>query len=45
MKHCPSCNRVETDEKLEFCRVDGATLVSDFVTKGRKLIRKQLLLS
>src|SRR5215471_6358432 len=27
MKHCPECNRVETDEALKFCRVDGATLV------------------
>jgi len=29
MKRCPQCNRVETDEALRFCRVDGATLVSD----------------
>jgi hypothetical protein len=29
MKRCPQCNRVETDEALKFCRVDGATLVSD----------------
>jgi TolB-like protein/Tfp pilus assembly protein PilF len=29
MKRCPECNRVETDEALKFCRVDGATLVSD----------------
>ncbi|MGQ0762502.1 MAG: tetratricopeptide repeat protein [Acidobacteriota bacterium] len=29
MKRCPTCNRVETDEALKFCRVDGATLVSD----------------
>jgi dipeptidyl aminopeptidase/acylaminoacyl peptidase len=27
MKRCPQCNRVETDETLKFCRVDGATLV------------------
>jgi len=27
MKRCPQCNRVETDEALKFCRVDGATLV------------------
>jgi TolB-like protein/Flp pilus assembly protein TadD len=26
MKRCPQCNRVETDEALKFCRVDGATL-------------------
>ncbi len=29
MKLCPQCNRVETDEALKFCRVDGATLVSE----------------
>ena len=27
MKHCPRCNRVETDETLKFCRADGATLI------------------
>src|SRR5215471_7715829 len=29
MKRCPQCNRVETDEALKFCRVDGTTLVVD----------------
>jgi hypothetical protein len=29
MKRCPQCNRLETDEALKFCRVDGATLVID----------------
>ena len=29
MKRCPRCNRVETDEGLKFCRVDGVTLVND----------------
>ena len=29
MKRCPQCTRVETDEALKFCRVDGATLVSE----------------
>jgi TolB-like protein/Tfp pilus assembly protein PilF len=29
MKRCPQCNRVESDEALKFCRVDGATLISD----------------
>jgi TolB-like protein/Flp pilus assembly protein TadD len=29
MKRCPQCNRVETDEALKFCRVDGATLVTE----------------
>jgi adenylate cyclase len=27
MKRCPTCNRVETDEALKFCRIDGAALV------------------
>src|SRR6202521_4446957 len=29
MKHCPQCNQAYTDETLQFCRVDGALLVSD----------------
>src|SRR5262249_220058 len=29
MKHCPLCNRVETDDALVFCRTDGARLVND----------------
>ena len=29
MKRCPQCNRVETDEVLKFCRIDGATLISE----------------
>jgi len=29
MKRCPSCNRVETDDTLAFCRADGTPLVSD----------------
>jgi TolB-like protein len=29
MKRCSQCNRVETDEALKFCRVDGAPLVSE----------------
>src|SRR5438105_908741 len=29
MKRCPQCNRVETDNALVFCRVDGASLVTD----------------
>jgi TolB-like protein len=29
MKRCPQCNRVESDEALSFCRVDGALLVSN----------------
>ena len=34
MKRCPQCDRVETDEALKFCRVDGATLVSDSFAIG-----------
>jgi TolB-like protein len=29
MKRCPQCSRVESDEALKFCRVDGTTLISD----------------
>ena len=29
MKRCPQCHRAENDESLNFCRVDGATLVPD----------------
>ncbi len=28
MKRCPTCNRVETDNTLAFCRVDGTALVN-----------------
>jgi len=28
MKRCPQCNRVETDDALAFCRVDGTALLS-----------------
>jgi TolB-like protein/Flp pilus assembly protein TadD len=34
MKRCPQCNRIETDEALKFCRVDGATLVSESANLG-----------
>ena len=29
MKHCPTCNRAETDDSLAFCRADGTPLLSD----------------
>ena len=29
MKRCPTCNRVEPDKALAFCRTDGTALVSD----------------
>jgi len=28
MKRCPQCSRVETDNSLGFCRVDGTALIS-----------------
>ena len=29
MKRCPACHRVENDNSLSFCRVDGTALISD----------------
>ena len=29
MKRCPTCNRIEADDALVFCRADGTGLVSD----------------
>src|SRR5690349_7771062 len=29
MKRCPKCNRVEADDALAFCRIDGAPLIAD----------------
>ena len=29
MKRCPTCNRVESDDTLGFCRADGTALISD----------------
>src|SRR5437867_9209710 len=29
MKRCPTCNRVESDDTLAFCRADGTPLVTD----------------
>ncbi|MBA2704766.1 MAG: AraC family transcriptional regulator [Blastocatellia bacterium] len=34
MKRCPQCNRVETDETLNFCRADGAPLVVTEATES-----------
>ena len=42
MKRCPQCNRVETDEGLKFCRVDGATLVSDSSSVGGDTLAARL---
>ena len=29
MKRCPTCNRVESDDTLAFCRADGTALIND----------------
>lgn len=42
MKRCPTCNRVEADEALKFCRTDGATLVSDSSSLGAEVGTAQL---
>ena len=42
MKRCPICNRVESDEALKFCRVDGGTLVSDSSSIGDEAGTAQL---
>jgi len=42
MKRCPQCNRVETDEGLKFCRVDGATLVDESSPIGSESATAQL---
>jgi TolB-like protein len=34
MKRCPSCNRVETDNALAFCRADDTPLVGDLSSPG-----------
>ena len=41
MKRCPECNRVESDDTLTFCRVDGTPLVreSDVVSEGAGTLR------
>ena len=42
MKRCPTCNRVETDESLSFCRADGTTLVSDSLSLNGETATAQL---
>ena len=42
MKHCPQCNRVESDEALKFCRVDGATLIAVSASIDREAGTAQL---
>jgi hypothetical protein len=42
MKRCPTCNRIETDDALAFCRVDGATLAVDSSSIAREAGTAQL---
>src|SRR5258705_9642525 len=34
LKRCPTCNRLENDDALVFCRADGAALVRDSAPSG-----------
>src|SRR5689334_19248051 len=38
MKRCPQCNRVEADEALSFCRVDGTSLVEDSLENATSIL-------
>ncbi len=42
MKRCPQCHRVENDETLKFCRMDGATLVDGSSNLGEEVATAQL---
>jgi len=39
MKRCPQCNRIESDNTLTFCRVDGTALTKDSHTEDSGTIR------
>ena len=39
MKCCPQCHRVESDDSLAFCRVDGAALIQDSLNEDSGTIR------
>jgi TolB-like protein/lipoprotein NlpI len=39
MKRCPQCNRVESDEALSFCRIDGTPLVANVAGSDTETIR------
>ena len=34
VKRCPTCNRVESDDALVYCRVDGAALITHSAVSG-----------
>lgn len=36
MKRCPQCNRVDADDTLTFCRVDGTPLVRQYGASGEE---------
>ena len=36
MKRCPTCNRVEADDTLVYCRVDGTALMSNSLSGGHE---------
>jgi TolB-like protein/Tfp pilus assembly protein PilF len=42
MKRCPTCDRVETDDALAFCRADGTALVNDSLPLDRDAGTAQL---
>jgi len=42
VKRCPTCNRIESDKALKFCRVDGATLVTNSLSTGSEDATTQL---
>ena len=39
MKRCPKCNRVETDNSLAFCRVDGTALIQELLNEDSGTVR------
>ena len=39
MKRCPQCNRVESDNSLAFCRVDGTALIQEALSDDSGTIR------
>src|ERR1041385_2953608 len=39
MKRCPQCNRVESDDALSFCRIDGTPLVANVAGSDAETIR------
>jgi TolB-like protein/Tfp pilus assembly protein PilF len=42
MKRCPQCNRVETDQALSFCRIDGTSLINDSSSPNDEAVTDRL---